>query len=150
LTEELASAVVSGGVYYAQQANFPGFRWGPLPGPEGPAPPVAWGWAFVVPTQDSQRLSNAALLVNWLTAPDVRGWTVLANYIPAWPADLDESAPAALDTEPSRDYSEFLRRLLDSATSVERPEDWGNVWAAATANVLRGAPVDDSLAELAP
>ncbi len=150
LNAELAAAAVSGGVFAAQQANFPGLQWGPLPGPTGPARPVGWGWAFVVTSRTPERAARAAELITWLTAPERRGWVTASFHLPAWQSGWVAESAAALDPPPAQSYLEFLAAQLRAAESVDETEDWGTTWNNAALEVLTGGEADAAVATIMP
>ncbi len=127
LGAEEGAGAVSGGVFASQQANFPGMEWAPLPGADGPAPPVAWGWAFALTSQDPGRLLAAGELVAWLTGPDARDWVLESGYLPAWKEGFEDDL-ATLDTPPDRGYSAFLSQQLASADGIHSAAELFAVW----------------------
>jgi ABC-type glycerol-3-phosphate transport system substrate-binding protein len=135
LSSDAAATAVAGTTFIGQQANFPGLRWGPLPGPDGPAPPVAWGWALAVPVPAADRATRAGRLAAWLTDPAHRGWIAEARLLPAWPEDL-ETAPEHIEPPPAPGYLTFLAEALDTARPVPAGEDWTTAWNAALAAAL--------------
>jgi len=147
VTGEQGAAAVSGGVFAPLQAKFPGLSWGPLPGPLGPAPPVAWGWAFVVITRDAARAAEARALAAWLAEPSAGGWIVAAGLLPVRKGRWVAVVAAALDPPPAAAYLEFVYRQLETARGVSGFDTWGRAWAAAIEGTLTGAPLERTLAE---
>jgi ABC-type glycerol-3-phosphate transport system substrate-binding protein len=121
--------------FIAQRTVISGTLAASLPGYDGPARPIARGWAFVVPTRDPARAAFAAALVKWLVSPENEGaWARAANLIPARRSAFERWYPP--DT-----YAAFVRQELEHAM-VPPPTQVAQVVAPAiqkaVADVLRG------------
>ena len=121
--------VVSARQYLANQDSLQTTTFAPMPGYDGPAVPVARGWALAITTTDPLRQRAAAELISWLLAPEREGaWAQAASWLPVSPL-----AQPAWGTTP---YHEFLHKQL--AVAVNSPAD---STYAQTASQLRKAVV---------
>ncbi len=146
VTRDMPLAAVSGGVFAPQQAKFPGLTWGPLPAPARPAPPVAWGWAFVALSADPGAQRRALALADWLTDRRHVHWMVEAGYLPAQRVGWAARLAGAIDPPPSGDYMAFLEEQLAAARTGQATTAWTATWAAATGDIVAGGTVDAALA----
>jgi ABC-type glycerol-3-phosphate transport system substrate-binding protein len=108
----VAIANVSARRYLASRDTLKNTGYGAPPGWNGPAVPVASGWAVAILTTDPVRQRAAAAWIDWLTSTDrLSAWTQAAGWLPAtqraW-AGWGSSA-----------YYEFLQGQL--AVAVPRP-----------------------------
>lgn len=149
LEDRAAAAIVRGSEFVAHQAGFPAITWGPLPGPDGPAPPVAWGRAMIVLTADPERRARALDLARWLTDPERRGWVLAAGYLPPTAEDWDATLAQTLAPPPSSAYAQFLADTLSGARSVGAPDRWLDGWAAAVGEVMGGGSPEAAVTRFA-
>ncbi len=92
------------------------------PGWEGPARPVATGWALAVVTTNPRRQQLAADLIAWLLEPERAGAMArAAGWLP--------TSPAALETWGEQPYYTFLDRQLADAVSVPAGPDYAQTSA---------------------
>ena len=120
----------SAGQFLQERSNEARYGVAPIPGVDGPLPPLVHSWAWAVTTNDPAQRMLAIELIEFLTQPDNLGtWSQAANILPArtdalavWPAD-----------DP---YTQFLGQELEQAQP--------NLVVAGSqlANVLRDAVVD--------
>jgi len=124
--------------------------WGPLPGLDGAAPPVAWGWGLIVPAADAERRALAIELVEGLTRPEEAAWVMDHGHLPAHPAALD----AALG-DPARPagwaaYGDFLSVQLAAAAPIALPASEWERWRVAVASLYQGEGASAAVAALVP
>lgn len=148
VSREIPAAAVSGGVFAPQQAAFPGLSWGPLPGPALAAPPVAWGWAFVLLARDAARARQAVALAEWLVDPARGRWIVEAGYLPAARRDWAARMGQTLDPRPAEAYLDFLEDQLNTARTAAAGGGWEAAWGAALADALSGAGAEAAVNRL--
>lgn len=145
---EPPAAVVSSGAVIDHQADFPGMSWAALPGPEGPAAPLAWGWAVALTAQEPVRVAAALELLRALTAPEHAADLLSAGLLPAqrdrWSARVTE----ALEPDPAADYLGFVESQLDQAIGLGGIEQWGPAWAASGQVLAEGGEPSAALARL--
>lgn len=144
------AAVVSGGLFAPQQAKFPGLGWAPLPGPEGPAEAVGWGWAWVVLASDPARAARAAALAAYLADPEAPAWVLEAGQLPAQRGAWQARLATGLSPAPDPDYSAFLYQALSSAQPAPGFAAWGPRWSAALRALAEGESVETATQLLAP
>lgn len=144
------AAVVSGGLFAPQQAKFPGLGWAPLPGPEGPADAVGWGWAWVVLASDPARAARAAALAAFLTDPEAPAWVLEAGQLPAQRDAWQARLAAGLNPAPDPTYGAFLFQALSSARPAPGFAAWGARWSAALRALAEGESVETATQLLAP
>lgn len=88
-----------------------------LPGWNGPAAPVASGWALAIVTSDPVRRAAAAEFIAWLLAPERGGaWAQAAGWLP--------TSPAALATWGADPYNDFLDQQLANAIALPAGPDY--------------------------
>jgi hypothetical protein len=150
LSSELDSGAVSGGILAHQQANFPGLEWAAMPGRDGPAPPVGWGWAIAYTGNDPGKAELTGQLIGWLTHPDYRSWVASAGSLPAWSNGFVETTLDGIDPPPSADYLEFLSSLLQVAVTADQSDYWGADWANTVGRALDGESAEASVSALSP
>jgi hypothetical protein len=149
LLNKAPAAIVSAAVFASQQANFPALTWGPLPSGKSPAPPSAWGWAFVITTRNAERAEVAGALIDQLTAPEQRSWVFIADYLPAWQEDWAAEVSAAIDPAPSDEYIEFAAGQLAEAGGLTVMHGrWGD-WAEVLDLLLSGSTAEIAAAAIA-
>lgn len=85
------------------------YAFAPLPGPQGPLPPLVNGLTWAISTPDPARQALAAELLSWLaTSENLSEWTQQSYLLPARPSAL------AL-WEPEDEYVAFLGDRLEAA-----------------------------------
>ena len=141
-------AVVSSGAVIDHQADYPGMSWAALPGPDGPAAPLAWGWAVALTAREPTRAAAAVELLQVLTAPEHTADLLSAGLLPAqrdrWAARVTD----ALDRAPTPDYLSFVQGQLEQARGLGGIEHWGAAWAAASQVLADGGESGAALARL--
>lgn len=145
VTRDVPVAATSGGVFAPLQAKFPGLSWGPLPGPSRPAPPVAWGWAFVAVARDPDAQRRALALADWLADRERVPWMIEAGYLPARRIDWAARLADASDPAPSEAYTAFLEEQLAAARTVQGSATWSATWSAAAGGIISGGSVEAAL-----
>ncbi|HEX9116857.1 MAG TPA: extracellular solute-binding protein [Anaerolineae bacterium] len=84
--EHVVLADVSAHRYLIARDSLKNSGYAALPGWNGPATPVASGWAFAILTNDPARKSSAAQLITWLLTPErLAAWTQATGWLPALP-----------------------------------------------------------------
>jgi hypothetical protein len=149
LLEEAPAALVSAGVFAHQQANFPALTWGRVPA-SADAPPIGWGWAFVLTSSDPDRLARSADLVRELTAPDRRDWIIEGEYLPAWDQGWSDIFENVVEAPPSEEYLDFAATLLDDAVGLADAHAHRSDWIDGLNNLLSGEGADAAAAQVAP
>lgn len=124
--------------------------WGPLPGIDEPAPPIAWGWALIAPPSDAAPRELVVDLLERLSRPDENDWPIEVGHLPAQPDALqavlaNPVLPAGVDA-----YGAFLVEQLGDAEAIAMPEGGWERWRAAAAALAQGAGTTAAVAELEP
>jgi hypothetical protein len=146
----IAAAAVPAGVFVTQQPAFPALGWSQLPGRDGPASGLAWGWAWVLTARDPQRRARAADLAEWLTARPQRMWVTHTGYLPASSDDFAADLRAAIDPPPAPAYLSFLANALARARPVAASGPWTDDWSAALGDLLTAGSAEAAATRMAP
>lgn len=146
---EAPAAVVNSGAIIGRQTAFPGMRWGPVPGPQGPAPALAWGWALAVTTADPERMAWAVELLRQAGAAEHAADLLSAGLLPPQPEAWAERVARGLAEAPSSAYLEFVQTQLSTAQALEAIDRWGPAWAAAGRALAEGAGAGAAMQALA-
>jgi ABC-type glycerol-3-phosphate transport system substrate-binding protein len=79
--------------YLNNRINLPDTRYGPVPGIDGPLPPLVKGWAWAISTPDPARQAVAAELLSWLVSgPNLGEWSLSGLILPARQAAFEDWA----------------------------------------------------------
>ncbi len=143
-----AAAVVNSGAVIDHQSDFPGMSWAALPGPDGPATPMAWGWSMGLTAREPERAAAAVLLLRELTAPEHAADPLSAGLLPAQRDRWAERVTDALTQDPSADYLSFVQGQLNQARGLGGIERWGAAWAASGQVLADGGDAGAALARL--
>lgn len=122
--------------------------WAALPGPDGPATPMAWGWAMGLTAREPERAAAAVLLLRELTAPEHAADLLSAGLLPAQRDRWAERVTDALAQDPSADYLSFVQGQLNQARGLGGIERWGPAWAASGQVLADGGDAGAALARL--
>lgn len=145
---EAPAAVVSSGTVIAHQTAFPGMRWGPLPGPRGSAPAIAWGWALALTTPDPQRQARVLELLRRVTAAENAADVLSAGLLPPQREAWADRVAAGLAPAPDAAYLAFVEEQLQGANALEGLDRWGPAWASAGQALAAGAGAQAATAAL--
>lgn len=141
-------AAVNAATVLVNQGNYPGLTWAPLPGGEGAAPPIAWGWALVLPVRDPDRLELATELALDLAAALREGGIRIEGQLPAMTEVWRELASAGLEPQPTAAYLDFLQEQLGAAIVADGGRVWGPNWGLVGADIAAGRPASEAAARV--
>jgi hypothetical protein len=139
-------AAVNAATALANQGHYPGLTWASLPGGKDAAPPIAWGWALVLPVRDPDRLVLAAQLALDLAAALREGSIRIDGQLPTVQEGWRDRASAGLDPLPDAAYLDFLEEELASAIVADSVQIWGPGWALVGADIAAGRPASEAAA----
>ena len=139
------SAAVDAAQYVPVQEAQPDWAWGPLPGPERPAPVIGCGWAFAVTATDPDRAAVARQLAEWLTDRERRSWVVERGALPADRTDWAATVVDAVPAPPEAAYLAYLEAQLQAAVPIFSLDSWGGTFTDAYEQALAGEPSADAI-----
>ena len=142
-----AEVAVSGTGAFVVAGDAGSWGWSALPGPSGPAPLVATGWALALVARPGSEPGGGAALIEALTAPTVATWTLAAGMLPAGSAAWAESL-RALSEPPPAAYRDFVTLRLEGARAPAALGGSAPLWTAAARSALAGEDIEPALEAL--
>jgi hypothetical protein len=137
---EVDAAIIGAGDFVEAWGSGEATGWSTLPGPTGPAPIVATGWALALVARPGADTGRGVALIEALSSEIAPTWTFSAGLLPANRAAWAESLRSLPDPPPSG-YRDFIALRLESARHPAQLAGTAPRWSEATRAVLAGEEI---------